>query len=791
MSGSDLRLVPVAVTLWLALLVVTVDRAWLTGMLLLPVAVLIVLSRVLRRWMLLAWALALVAAITVGGLRQHSLAASPVARLAADQAIVEISLKTTGDPRPFHPSGPGRSTGVQVPARTLTVSGRGQDWSVHVPVSVMVSGAGTDSWLPLPAGTTVEATARLVPADQRTGAAAVVRIRGPAARVAEPSPGWRLTNRVREGLRTAVAHQPADQRALVPALVVGDTSAMPEAMTGDFRASGLTHLSAVSGANLALMLAFILTAARWIGVRGWWLRLLGLAGVVAFVAICRTEPSVLRAAAMGLVAMAGLGAGAGGTSGLHRGFRTLAVAVIVLLLVDPWLCRSAGFALSTLATAGIVAWAGTWSRVLSRWLPRWLAEAAAVPLAAQLATQPVITSISGQLSLVGIVANALAGPCVGPATVLGFAAAGTSLVSRPLASVLGFGAGWVSQLIIWVGHYGASLPGAVMAMPSQPPVVVLIAAGCVVLAWLMPHLLVHWWLVGAVILLMVVVLLRAPGQPGWPPQGWFMVACDVGQGDGLVVKVGSGQAVVIDTGPEPAPIDTCLRQLGIRTVPLLILSHFHADHVGGLAGLLRGRTVGTVLISPLPSPPAEAVRVRSELTSLPAGSWPARSVRVAALGESLTEGPMTWLTLGPVHPAPEPLPANGGAENAESPVGNDASIVGMMTLRLSPTRTVRILFPGDAEPDAQQDVLDSGADLHADILKVPHHGSSRQDVDFLRATGARIAITSSGLHNPYGHPAPSTVRRLELFGMTVVRTDTEGAVAVWFRGDRVGANTQR
>jgi competence protein ComEC len=131
----------------------------------------------------------------------------------------------------------------------------------------------------------------------------------------------------------------------VPALVLGDTSALRPELTEDFVSTGLTHLTAVSGANLTLLLAFLLTVARWVGVRGWWLRLVGLAGVIMFIALCRTEPSVLRAAAMGLVALAALGPAAGPpASGTCRCYDDLAAGGSVSQ-------QSIGFALSVLACA--------------------------------------------------------------------------------------------------------------------------------------------------------------------------------------------------------------------------------------------------------------------------------------------------------------------------------------------------------------------------------------------------------------------------------------------------------
>ena len=216
-----------------------------------------------------------------------------------------------------------------------------------------------------------------------------------------------------------------------------------------------------------------------------------------------------------------------------------------------------------------------------------------MPLAAHLATLPVVAALSGTVSVVGIVANALAGPFVGPATVLGFAAAGLSLVSGLLAAVAGFGAAWSAQLIIWVAHCGrrasrarpgpgrrirlalvllavAGLaPGLADALAAGPALAVLPAA-----------------------LIMIVGFVRPPVQPGWPPPTGRWSPAMSGRATGLVVRVGDGQAVVVDAGPDPAAIDGVSISSAITAVPLLILTHFHADHVDGLAGVLDGRRVG-------------------------------------------------------------------------------------------------------------------------------------------------------------------------------------------------------
>ena len=541
-------------------------------------------------------------------------------------------------------------------------------------------------------------------------------------------------------------------------------------MRADFQATGLTHLTAVSGANLTLLLAFLLLGARWVGVRGRGLRVVGLVAVLVFVALCRSEPSVLRAAAMGLVALAALGAGS-----RQAGLRNLAVAMTALLLLDPYLARSLGFALSVLASGGIVAWARRWAGQLATWLPRPLAELVSVPLAAHLATLPVIAAISGQVSVSGLLANAVAGPFVGPATVLGFSAAGVSQLSPGLARVPGFGAAWVAQVIIWIAHAGAGLPGSTRSWPVTPASLGYLAVACLAAAWAMPFVLARRWLSLLLSAVMVLALLNPPFRPGWPPRHWVLVACDVGQGDGLVVRSGPHEAVVFDAGPDPAPINACLSELGVRVVPLVVLTHFHVDHVAGLSGVFQHRRVGAVWVSPLASPAGEASRVAQLL----AGAG--RPESIPPVGSSGTVGTVEWQVIGPLAGDP-----GGVAAEGQSGRENDASLV--LLVRVS---GLRLLMTGDVEPPGQEAILAAGADLRADVLKVPHHGSARQDPDFLAASGARVAIASAGVDNDYGHPAPSTVARLRGLGMTVLATNEHGGIAVGVDQGRMTVVTQR
>ena len=427
-------------------------------------------------WTLGATLVVLVAVATVGLLRAEGVSRDPVARLAAQRAAVTVELTVLSDPRVVA----GRF-GEQVffRARVEQVTGRGTGFDVRAPVLV-VSAA---SWQDVRLGTTLRASGRLAPSDE-AALAGVLAVRGAPDVRAGPDLWWRAAERVRASLRSSVQGRPADQRALVPALVVGDDAGMDPRLVEDVQTTGLTHLTAVSGTNLTLLVGFLLVLARWVGVRGRGRVAVAGAGIVGFLLLARAEPSVLRAAAMGTVALVGLGAG-----GRRRGTRALGVAVVVLLLLDPWLASSVGFALSALATAGILLLAPGWRDALTRWLPRWVAEAVAVPLAAQVACTPVVAAISGQVSLVAVAANLVVAPVVGPATVLGLAAALLGLVWGPLGAILGTLASWCVAWIVLVAEQGARLPGAAVDWSADPVSLAALTVLCVVMAWIAPALL--------------------------------------------------------------------------------------------------------------------------------------------------------------------------------------------------------------------------------------------------------------------------------------------------------------
>ena len=791
----DARLVPLAVTAWLCTLVVPVVPQR-------PVVVAAVLFGVLamalvlldRRLGTLGGVVSALAVVCAGGAVFGVLASAhvavtrsgPIPVWAAEAAVVTADVRIRTDPLRRESRG-ARPDYVVVDADVVRVTRRGVSTRVTTPVVL----TGSLAWSQVQPGSVVRTVARLAATEPGERPAAVLSARSPPTLVEEA--GWlqRGASRLRAGLRAAVAGLPPPERGLVPALVVGDESRMLPSLVDDFRTAGLSHLTAVSGTNFTIVLAFVLGAARWVGLRSWGLPALGVLCAVGFVILARPEPSVLRAAAMGLVGLAGLAAG-----WRRYGLPALAIAVIGLLVLDPWLGRSFGFALSVLATAGILVLAPPCTDALSQWLPRFAAAAVAVPVAAQLACTPVVAVLSGSVSVVAVVANLVAAPAVVPATVLGLVATLLAPLSVGLAQLPGRLAGYAARWIVEVATLAADAPGAGFAWPASGLAVTVLVLLCAAAALAVPALLRRRLLCLTIAVATVAWMVHPVRVPslgwvtGWPPPGWILAACDVGQGDALVLRAGPGAGVVIDTGPDPALVDGCLTDLGITQVPYVLLTHFHADHVAGLPGVLRGRSVGEIGLRPHADAGAGAVDDARRVRTWAAGSG-AEVTQVAA-GEQRRAGAVRWTVLGRPggtrrasvsdgtagHGSPG-APARDG-EPEEDSAENDASVVVRAEVH-----GVRVLLTGDIEPPGQRALLRSGADLRASVLKVPHHGSRYQDPEFVAAVDADLALISAGVDNDYGHPAVSTLRALTSEGTVVGRTDLAGALAVVRDGDEL------
>lgn len=767
---QDWRLVPAAVVVWLATMAGLLLGWWWSAVGgLIGIAVgLVVLVRppdrsAIARWWRLGVASSLLVcgllAGSIGALRLRAAENDPLRASANAGASAVVRVEVSERPTAVFSAGFGGQQGgvwtVVVPARVVSavVAGR----PVRSTGAVVVI-APAERWRALLPGQLVTASAVMAPARPGELTVAVLRVRGPPEEVSEAAAWQRVAQTLRAGLRDAAGVLGPEARGLLPALVVGDTDDLLPRVVDEFQAAGLTHLLAVSGSNLAIVCVAVLLLLRTLRCGPRTAAAGAMLALVGFVVLAGPQASVLRAGVMGVVGLLALAVGR-----QRAALPALAAAVIVLVLRDPAMAVNIGFALSVLATGALVLVAPRWAdRLAGRGVPRGLAEALAVPAAAHLVTAPVVAGFAGQVSLVAIVANLLAAPVVVPATVLGVLAAATAPVAPWLAEVLVRVAGPEVDWLVLVARHAADVPGAVIIWPEGWLGGVLLA-GCVVLLVLALRRRRLRLLVGVLVagLLVVVVPLRVLA-PGWPPDRWAVVACDVGQGDALVLATGdAGRAVVVDTGPEAAPLGECLDRLDVSRVPLVVLSHLHADHVGGLDAVLADRAVGAVGVSRARQPhwAWEEVQRKARDAGVPV-------VELAA-GQRLAWPGLVIEVLAP--DGKEVMPA---AESEGTEI-NNASLV----LRAT-TRAGRVLLSGDVELSAQARILDERVDLSADVLKVPHHGSRYTSPELFAAVHARIALVSVGAGNRYGHPSDFTLRLLARTGALVLRTDTSGDTAI-------------
>ncbi|MFJ1798086.1 ComEC/Rec2 family competence protein [Streptomyces sp. NPDC088180] len=730
------------------------------------------------------------AGAAVAGLHGADVRRGPVPGLAEQYARIDADVRVTSDPRTTRPAVRGNHSTpdlLLIDAEVVEVRTPGGPGArVRTPVLLMVApGDHRADWQKLLPSTRLRLGGRLSPpAHEGERLAAVLRVDDEGAPRITGPPTWvqRTAGELRAGLREATDGLDADARALLPGLVVGDTSRVPAELHDAFKATDLTHLLSVSGANLSILLFLLvgppgsaLSAERrgLAPLLGLSLRATALAGgglTLAFVIVCRPEPSVLRAAACGLITLLAIG------TGRRRSLiPALAGAVVLLVLYDPWLARSFGFLLSVLATGALLTLAPRWSAALrARRVPGRLAEVLAAAAAAQAVCAPVVVVLASRVSLVAVPCNLLAEFAVAPATVLGFAALAVAPVAQPVAELLASIASWPVGWIATVARAGAGLPGAEAQWPGGWSGAALLAGLTVAAVLLAPRLVRHPWICAAAGLLLVLAVLRPVPltriMTGWPPPDWAFALCDVGQGDAMVLMAGEGTGVVVDAGPDPGAVDRCLRDLAVTRVPLVVLTHFHADHVRGLPGVLRGRAVGAIQTTSLEEPPEQAAFVRRT-----AAAARVPTVRAVA-GEHRRAGPVDWRVLWPRHG-----PGGAGAVEREP---NDSSV----TLRVRAAGGLTLLLLGDLEPPAQRELLrGQEASGPVDVLKVAHHGSAFQDAGLLHSVRPRLALISCGADNPYGHPSARTVGALRAAGARVLRTDTDGPIAVTGTGKELRA----
>ncbi|MEA2612581.1 MAG: competence protein ComEC, partial [Chloroflexota bacterium] len=614
--------------------------------------------------------------------------------------------------------------------------------------------------------------------------------------------GWR---RDAGELLTRVLPEP--EAGLAAGILIGLRDRVDRQVAANFTTAGVSHVVAISGWNIAIVAAAVGAFAGRLGRRR--RTIVTAVAIVSYIVFAGASPSVLRAGAMAGVVLLARESGRSGRAAAALGW-----AAFLLLLVEPSLVSDAGFQLSTLATAGLVAWATPLTERLDRLtrgrLPRWLTENLGVSLAAQAATLPVILASFGRLSLVSPVVNLLVVPLVAPAMAAGLVALlGGALVSLGAPSVVGAivaAPGWVAlRLIIAIVEVAASVPLASVAFEPAVGGALGVATALVGLAVIVLRRRSRSRRAGTPIrptatagvasrprpnrerpsaasrmatMALVVAVAVAGGVIVSRPSGVARITIlDIGQGDAILVEGSHGGRLLIDGGPDP---DRLLVELDRRVPPwdrrldAVILSHPHEDHVAGLALLLDRYRVGRVLEPGMRGPgPGYAAWI--DRLARP-GAPPRLSI---GAGDRLTVDEIAMRVLWPIR----------GKVPAEPPdTGSGINNVSVVLLGVVGQR--RFLLAGDVEQDIDPSLLAEGLPT-VDLLKVAHHGSKTATTDaFLAAVRPKIAVASAGTGNPYGHPARRTLERLAATGARVYRTDVDGSVTVAFEPTGLAVRTQ-
>ncbi|MHB0928965.1 MAG: ComEC/Rec2 family competence protein [Candidatus Nanopelagicales bacterium] len=759
MTALDLRLLPVAVALWLG---AACGLHASFGVQLLPALLLIGSAALIAQRLhhpSLLWIVALACGLLLAVLRVDAASPAAVTRFIENAGVLQFDAIVNGEPRPVEHRGYGGLEVQQLlraPVTVVRLRSSERTWQISMPATLQ--------WKPteqvFAVGEQLHGEALLRPDDVASRSAYRITARGPMRVVRDASRGTALATQLRQGLALATHASSGDAGAsLLPGLVLGDTRAQSARMVDDLKVSGLSHLTAVSGANLAIVIAAVMWLLRRTRIPSHHRHLLAAMSILGFVAVAQPQPSVLRAAMMGGISVFALASGERRTSA-----SVLWLTVALLLILDPFLAWQYGFALSVAATAGLIVLRPLLRGLLPSGI---LGDALLVTVSAQLATLPILLMMGRPPTWLSVPANLLCEPLVAPATVLGFVAAllaALSLLPVPwlapiamlLASVVAWPAVIMAGLIASIAHFGAGTGLAVAPITSLPWCIAIVTLVLVLRRLgLRPR-----WLAGMATAYFLISACLPAGLQHWPGHDWWYVMCDVGQGDSSVFNLGAGDVMVIDAGPDPQAERECLRRLGVRHISALFITHFHADHVEGVRGLVQYMHPDRSFSTGLHEPMVEWQRTVSEL--------PAQPTELRA-GDVLRLGDNTVRVLWPIPEQLDGTPNNG-------------------SLVLDVERAgVHVLVTGDTDAAAES-ALTLPVTAYA-VLKVPHHGSRYQDPSFLDRVHPALALISVGAGNDYGHPAPATIDALRQRGVRILRTDLHGAIAVAVRDGRLSYAT--
>jgi competence protein ComEC len=560
---------------------------------------------------------------------------------------------------------------------------------------------------------------------------------------------------------------PQEEASVLAGMLIGDTSQMPEEMEEDFRRAGLSHVMAVSGANIAFILMPLLGLLQKMGFNRRWASAISFPVMVFYVFATGMEASVIRAAIMAGVTLTGMI--------LWRKadiFCAMAVSAILILLANSFMLFDPGFILSFAATLSLTVFYKPLFNKLPEKLPKSIRDTLAATLAAQIGVLPIIVYSFNTLSVISLFSNLIIVPLTGLITLSGALLALVGSFWLPFALMMGQGITWLIKGMLWLTRSLAGLPWAEINLAT--PSLMLIGLYYLVLLYLrygharLPRDIGRPLLAGIFALCGAVMVLVS-----LPDRSLRIYFADVGQGDCVLIRTPGQKNIIIDGGGGLNDaqgsyvgeniVVPLLYDLNMTQIDVMIATHGHSDHIGGLGSVLEAVPVRQLIHADAPDPGMNPLLHKARKMGVPTVMAREGDILLAEEG----------LNLQVIYPLLETWNMPQSATTS----ANEYSLVTKLDYG-----AFSALFTGDIGAETEGRILADGAMVDCDLMKIAHHGSRYSSAQrFIEATTPSLAIASVGV-NRYGHPHPDVMNRLREQGVRVYDTLNFGGILVTVRG---------